>query len=221
MRHSIPNSRTTSAPDCSAWVRRLNSSRGLNSVFFPCFRRGFAAVQGAPASSSVKTSAALKRAGEETVKSVEKVSSWGPDPKTGYYRPENAAAEIDVAELRAALLKHRHWIEAEIRLNPGKRYSIEGWRHGNCSVRFARSNGNILYSNLRFYPRNEGPSPMMRSGLSWSAGAQGPAVHVSSSFIGVFTFSFDLRPFVWLRVQLQRRFRLCSFFIKQILSRTL
>lgn len=78
------------------------------------FRRGFAAAaaQGGAASSSVRTGgaragAALKRAGEEKVKSAEKVS-WGPDPKTGYYRPESAVAEIDVAELRAALLKNSH-----------------------------------------------------------------------------------------------------------------
>ncbi|OWM80105.1 indole-3-acetic acid-induced protein ARG2-like [Punica granatum] len=71
-------------------------------------RRGFAAA--AEGGAAVKTGAvrsgtALKRTGEEKLKSVEKVS-WGPDPKTGYYRPENATAEIDVAELRAALLKH-------------------------------------------------------------------------------------------------------------------
>lgn len=42
-----------------------------------------------------------------TTKVVEKEepSPWTPDPVTGYYRPENAANEIDVAELRAMLLK--------------------------------------------------------------------------------------------------------------------
>lgn len=49
--------------------------------------------------------ASSKRSGEEKARSVEN-SPWGPDPKTGYYRPESAAAEIDVAELRAALLEH-------------------------------------------------------------------------------------------------------------------
>ncbi|XVF62569.1 hypothetical protein PTKIN_Ptkin09bG0018900 [Pterospermum kingtungense] len=34
-------------------------------------------------------------------------SAWGPDPVTGYYRPENRAAEIDAAELREMLLNHK------------------------------------------------------------------------------------------------------------------
>ncbi|XWS08582.1 hypothetical protein CRYUN_Cryun40dG0014600 [Craigia yunnanensis] len=34
-------------------------------------------------------------------------SVWGPDPVTGYYRPENCAAEIDAAELREMLLNHK------------------------------------------------------------------------------------------------------------------
>lgn len=46
----------------------------------------------------------VKKSGEEIVGSTEKVS-WTPDPVTGYYRPENGAQEIDVAELRAMLLK--------------------------------------------------------------------------------------------------------------------
>ncbi|KAF5732642.1 Indole-3-acetic acid-induced protein ARG2 [Tripterygium wilfordii] len=37
-------------------------------------------------------------------KEGEKVA-WVPDPVTGYYRPERGAEEIDVAELRALLLK--------------------------------------------------------------------------------------------------------------------
>lgn len=48
-----------------------------------------------------------KKAGEEKVGSAHEVS-WVPDPKTGYYRPDNRAEEIDVAELRAALLKQRN-----------------------------------------------------------------------------------------------------------------
>ncbi|XP_052195675.1 protein SENESCENCE-ASSOCIATED GENE 21, mitochondrial-like [Diospyros lotus] len=43
-----------------------------------------------------------KKGGEETAKT----SSWVPDPVTGYYRPENHANEIDVAELRNMLLKN-------------------------------------------------------------------------------------------------------------------
>lgn len=45
-----------------------------------------------------------KKSGEKIVENTEKVS-WVPDPVTGYYRPENGAPEIDVAELRATLLK--------------------------------------------------------------------------------------------------------------------
>ena len=51
------------------------------------------------ASRSVK-----KNSGKEIAGNSEKVS-WVPDPVTGYYRPESGAQEIDVAELRAALLK--------------------------------------------------------------------------------------------------------------------
>ncbi|KAJ8749643.1 hypothetical protein K2173_026292 [Erythroxylum novogranatense] len=55
--------------------------------------RGFA-VSAAP------NTAMLKKTGEETTK-----VSWVPDPRTGCYRPENVAEEIDAAELRAMLLK--------------------------------------------------------------------------------------------------------------------
>ena len=34
-------------------------------------------------------------------------SSWAPDPVTGYYRPENCAAEIDPVELREMLLNQK------------------------------------------------------------------------------------------------------------------
>lgn len=34
-------------------------------------------------------------------------SAWAPDPRTGYYRPANSAAEIDPVELRQMLLKHK------------------------------------------------------------------------------------------------------------------
>jgi fatty acid/phospholipid biosynthesis enzyme len=48
--------------------------------------------------------AMVKKTGEEVGKSTEK-TSWVPDPRTGFYRPENVAQEIDAAELRATLLK--------------------------------------------------------------------------------------------------------------------
>ncbi|KAK4763170.1 hypothetical protein SAY86_008938 [Trapa natans] len=34
--------------------------------------------------------------------------SWVPDPKTGYYRPDDVAEQVDAAELRAALLKQNN-----------------------------------------------------------------------------------------------------------------
>ncbi|CAI0395380.1 unnamed protein product [Linum tenue] len=43
---------------------------------------------------------------KKTGEAGNKVStSWVPDPRTGFYRPENVAEEIDAAELRALLLK--------------------------------------------------------------------------------------------------------------------
>ncbi|KAK3415478.1 hypothetical protein EUGRSUZ_H01105, partial [Eucalyptus grandis] len=67
-------------------------------------RRGYAAAsQGVASSFNVMS----KKTGEEMARSTERVS-WVPDPKTGYYRPENRADEIDVAELRALLLKNKN-----------------------------------------------------------------------------------------------------------------
>lgn len=43
-----------------------------------------------------------QKGGEESLGTAEKVA-WVPDPKTGFYKPENSK-EIDVAELRATLL---------------------------------------------------------------------------------------------------------------------
>ncbi|XP_059625653.1 late embryogenesis abundant protein Lea5-like [Cornus florida] len=60
-------------------------------------RRGYAAAaQGGRSSVIVKK-------GEESTKT----RSWSPDPITGYYRPDNHAKEIDVAELRETLLNHK------------------------------------------------------------------------------------------------------------------
>ncbi|XP_057549196.1 late embryogenis abundant protein 41-like [Amaranthus tricolor] len=65
--------------------------------------RGFAAVsQGVAGFGSRKMGKSTK---EDIERSVEK--SWIPDPVTGYYRPANRAAEIDVAELREILLKQK------------------------------------------------------------------------------------------------------------------
>ena len=70
-------------------------------------RRGYSAVSSAAAQSGVVSSVAkggVKKTGEEIVRSGEKVA-WVPDPRTGFYRPENLKEQIDVAELRALLLK--------------------------------------------------------------------------------------------------------------------
>ncbi|KAI8566049.1 hypothetical protein RHMOL_Rhmol02G0009100 [Rhododendron molle] len=34
-------------------------------------------------------------------------TAWGPDPVTGYYRPDDRAAAIDTAELRDVALNHK------------------------------------------------------------------------------------------------------------------
>ncbi|CAN1234209.1 Late embryogenis abundant protein 2 [Linum perenne] len=52
-----------------------------------------------------KTAGRVKKTGEETPAGKQRVSSWIPDPRTGFYRPDNVAEEIDAAELRALLLK--------------------------------------------------------------------------------------------------------------------
>lgn len=72
-------------------------------------RRGYAAttVQGSVSSggrSGAVASAVMKKKGVE--ESTQK-SSWVPDPKTGYYRPDTGSNEIDPAELRAALLNNK------------------------------------------------------------------------------------------------------------------
>lgn len=45
----------------------------------------------------------MKKGREESTKNT----SWVPDPKTGYYRPENQGKEIDAVELREMLLKRK------------------------------------------------------------------------------------------------------------------
>ncbi|XP_021805180.1 protein SENESCENCE-ASSOCIATED GENE 21, mitochondrial [Prunus avium] len=72
-------------------------------------RRGYAAGSQGVASSVVRGGGAtnprsvnvVKNSGEDNAFKV----SWVPNPKTGFYGPENRAEEIDAAELRAALLK--------------------------------------------------------------------------------------------------------------------
>ncbi|KAK9161599.1 hypothetical protein Syun_007940 [Stephania yunnanensis] len=65
------------------------------------FCGGAAGGAGAVAVSAARGGGGIvKKAEEETI-------SWIPDPKTGYYRPENKAEEIDVAELRQMLLNNK------------------------------------------------------------------------------------------------------------------
>ncbi|KAK8499484.1 hypothetical protein V6N12_011569 [Hibiscus sabdariffa] len=73
------------------------------------YRRGYAAAsQGVVSSSGIiggagrSAAAAVK---EEMKGGAKEKVSWVPDPVTGCYRPENSGKEIDVAELRAMLLK--------------------------------------------------------------------------------------------------------------------
>ncbi|KAJ4849288.1 hypothetical protein Tsubulata_021561 [Turnera subulata] len=76
----------------------LVATRGFASAAAP---QGVVAKAGATAA---RSGAAVKKTGEEVVGSSQKVS-WVPDPRTGYYRPENVSEVVDVAELRAILLK--------------------------------------------------------------------------------------------------------------------
>ncbi|XP_030532826.1 protein SENESCENCE-ASSOCIATED GENE 21, mitochondrial-like [Rhodamnia argentea] len=55
-----------------------------------------------------RAAAAVKKTGEEEkmARSDGQVSR-APDPRTGYYRPEDCIAEMDVAELLAELLREK------------------------------------------------------------------------------------------------------------------
>ncbi|KAA8549148.1 hypothetical protein F0562_000832 [Nyssa sinensis] len=94
-------------------MARSFSNAKLLSVFvtdtisFAVARRGYAAASQGVVSATVRGGGArsgvmAKKGGEESTK-----TSWVPDPVTGYYRPENKANEIDVAELREMLLKNK------------------------------------------------------------------------------------------------------------------
>ncbi|CAN1176216.1 Indole-3-acetic acid-induced protein ARG2 [Linum perenne] len=71
--------------------------------------RGFSSSASAAATAvkggAVSAAGRVKKTGEETPAGKQRVSSWIPDPRTGFYRPDNVAEEIDAAELRALLLK--------------------------------------------------------------------------------------------------------------------
>ncbi|WOG87293.1 hypothetical protein DCAR_0206516 [Daucus carota subsp. sativus] len=65
-------------------------------------KRGYALTSG----SVMRSGGAMmsKKSGEE-VAQVNR--SWGPDPVTGYYRPEGVPSQVDAAEMRDVLLKQK------------------------------------------------------------------------------------------------------------------
>uniref|UniRef100_A0A2P2L721 Late embryogenesis abundant protein 5 n=1 Tax=Rhizophora mucronata TaxID=61149 RepID=A0A2P2L721_RHIMU len=92
-------------------ARSLSSAKVLSAMITKAINgRGFAAAasQGVAkgGATAARSGAMMKKTAEEIVRPAEKVS-WVPDPRTGCYRPENVAPEIDAAELRAALLKKK------------------------------------------------------------------------------------------------------------------
>ncbi|GMI73745.1 senescence-associated gene 21, Arabidopsis thaliana late embryogenensis abundant like 5 [Hibiscus trionum] len=89
---------------------KLFSAFAVDGISNVISRRGYAAASQGIVSSGIRGGAGRSAASAAAVKeefaggAKEKVS-WVPDPVTGCYRPENSAKEIDVAELRAMLLK--------------------------------------------------------------------------------------------------------------------
>ncbi|KAM3376631.1 protein SENESCENCE-ASSOCIATED 21, mitochondrial-like [Capsicum galapagoense] len=76
----------------------------VDSISAAIQRRGYAAASQVAASSNGRSNVMMKKVVKE---SNETTTSWGPDPVTGYYRPESHVKEIDAAELRNMLLKHK------------------------------------------------------------------------------------------------------------------
>ncbi|OWM78086.1 protein SENESCENCE-ASSOCIATED GENE 21, mitochondrial [Punica granatum] len=89
---------------------KLLSAAVVDGVASSIKRRGFsaAASQGVVRTGGGSSPVMTKKAGEEKAGAAAHKVSWAPDPKTGYYRPEIGAEEIDVAELRAARLKQKN-----------------------------------------------------------------------------------------------------------------
>ncbi|XP_042475896.1 late embryogenesis abundant protein Lea5-A-like [Macadamia integrifolia] len=82
----------------------------VDSISVSINRRGYAAASQGVATSVVRGSggrSGLVKGGDERV-AMKETKSWAPDPVTGYYRPENCGAEIDVAELRETLLNNKN-----------------------------------------------------------------------------------------------------------------
>ncbi|KAK9281911.1 hypothetical protein L1049_004819 [Liquidambar formosana] len=87
---------------------KLLSAFVVDEISVAINRRGYTAASQGVASNVARGGGArmVKKQGEEIAGKTE-TSPWVPDPVTGYYRPENRAEEIDVAELRHTLLKHK------------------------------------------------------------------------------------------------------------------
>ncbi|CAN1234208.1 Late embryogenis abundant protein 2 [Linum perenne] len=83
----------------------LLSAALTNAIRNRGFSSSAAAVTTAVKGGAVSAAGRMKKTGEETPAGKQRVSSWIPDPRTGFYRPDNVAEEIDAAELRALLLK--------------------------------------------------------------------------------------------------------------------
>ncbi|XP_009596682.1 protein SENESCENCE-ASSOCIATED GENE 21, mitochondrial [Nicotiana tabacum] len=81
---------------------KLISAFVVDTVSSFVSRRGYASSAGVRGSGVINIM--MKKGGEESSK---RTTSWVPDPVTGYYRPESHAKEIDAAELRQMLLKHK------------------------------------------------------------------------------------------------------------------
>nr|KAJ0185837.1 hypothetical protein LSAT_V11C900456190 [Lactuca sativa] len=69
-------------------------------------RRGFATLTQGSVSGSVRGSGAavMQKGADDSKKST---TPWVPDPVTGYYKPEGQTNQVDAAELREQLLKHK------------------------------------------------------------------------------------------------------------------
>ncbi|CAN1176218.1 Late embryogenis abundant protein 2 [Linum perenne] len=76
----------------------LLSAALTNAIRNRGFSSSAAAVTTAVKGGAISAASRVKKTGQ-------RVSSWIPDPRTGFYRPDNVAEEIDAAELRALLLK--------------------------------------------------------------------------------------------------------------------
>ncbi|KAL2556678.1 senescence-associated protein 21 [Forsythia ovata] len=93
---------------------KIVSAFVANKISAATTGRGYVAAAAAPAPAQSGVSKSLSGGGvgsnmmlKKGVEESGKTTSWVPDPVTGYYRPENQAAEIDAAELRALLLKNK------------------------------------------------------------------------------------------------------------------